>query len=443
VSNRINPVTYRLALLAGVRRSAILRAPDALNHAATTGAVMLLTATIATLTMGYALDRSFEGDSFALQVAFGGGLLWGAFILTLDRLLLMGIDKTGRWYHTAIQLLIRLPIAVLLGFAISKPVVLRLSRTILDLDLRDQQVAAVAADRSRYETEQDLPGKASSVEILKKQRTDQERRIGMEPDSFDYKNARADVQSANSRYNAIIAANGPRIANAQRQLRAVEGSPTPEDIRRAQALRASISRWRSEIVSASQAVTAAKDRLAEVRDEWTAAEKAKLDRINRDLDAAIRARDNAKGIIDTDTRKSDATLQELMRTNLINEYAAMEHIKNTPSHRHARTVKRFEGALDAIFILFELTPLLSKAFSRTNALDREAAAVELEDENRIYHAVNTKLAQAQKLFEVAVTLYDDAADQWAESKRQELQQNPTLTAKALEELREEIARLAA
>src|ERR1051326_6041381 len=97
-------VTAALSALSGVRRDAMQRAPLALNQSATTGFVMFLTAVIATLTMGYALQRAFMGDRSVKAAAIGGGLLWGAFVLALDRLLLMGLDKLAPWCQTGLQL---------------------------------------------------------------------------------------------------------------------------------------------------------------------------------------------------------------------------------------------------------------------------------------------------------------------------------------------------
>ena len=438
----INPVTYRLALLSGVRRAAILRAPDALNRAATTGVIMLLTAAFATFTMGYALQRAFNGDSYAVDVAIVGGLLWGAFILALDRLLLMGIDKTTRWSQVG-QLLLRAPIAILLGMVISKPLTLRVTRTILDRELRDEKIAAVDKDRLRAEKEEDIEGKNKTVGALDQQRRVLEKRVNSVPDSFEYGEATSAVVEAENRHRTISASNGRKIANAQRQINDLGRSFDPKDAIKVERLRRNISSWRTEIYRAGRDIAAANRHVEEVAEAWVEAERAKLNRTNNELANAKQRRDQAQKNVTTVVIESDAKLEELLRTNLVNEYTALEHIKNTPSHRNAKTVRKVERGLDAIFILFELAPLLSKVFSRANALDRASAAIEEEDENRINHAMNTAFAQSQKVFEIGLMLYEEAIEQFAAHKSNAIQQNPIMAVQDLRDLSDEIARLAA
>ena len=435
---RNHPVTFWLAQLSGVRRSALLRAPDAIHLAATSGAIMLLTAAFAISTMGYALQRAFAGDSYATPVAIAGGLLWGAFILTLDRLLLMGIDKTARWYYTIAQLLIRIPIAVVLGMVISKPLTLRVTRTLLDLRLRDEQIAGVDKDRNRFERVEDLRGKQLSVEELKKQKGELETLVHSEPNSFEYKEAQNDVSEADARHSRIRAANNRKIANAQRLIYALERSENPNDLLRVQRLRGDIGAWWAEVSRAANDVVVAKRHVGEVAQAWVEEVRAKLDRTTRELAAAEQRLGEAGQRIKDGAGKSDAELAELLRTNLVNEYTALEHIKNDPSHPNRDTVKKIERGLDAIFIMFELAPLFSKVFSRTNALDRTAAAIEEEDENRINHAMNAAFDQQQKMFEIGLDLFGEAAERYAAGKSQFIQQNP-MTIRDLHDLSDEIA----
>jgi hypothetical protein len=435
-------ITHALSLLAGTRREAAEKAPGALNQAATTGAVMLLTAAIAIFTIGYALFRAFQGDRFALPVAVSGGLLWGGFVLCLDRLLLLGIDKTDKWYRTAGQFLMRVPIAVIIGMAISKPVVLRIAQSILDRELRDERMAKVAQESAGFANDEHLSEKVASVNGLTTARHKQESRLAHEPDSFEYASAREDVDHAQERYGSISAANVPRIANARHQIQALEGSLLPDAPRRVERLRALIAGWRGEITRAAESVDTAKNHLADVKNQWTETETSRLKRINADLAAAETAAKTAGQTVEKKTGESSAVLDGLMRANLVNEYTTLRRIEANPRHPDSKTLTQFERALDLLFILFELTPLLSKAFARANALDHAAAAIEIEDENRLTHAANLALAKMEKTFEVSIAVHNEAMDQWEEQQRQNIRQNP-VTAQALRDLRKEISRLAA
>jgi len=439
----MNPVTYRLATLAGARADSIRRARMNIGQAMTIGVVMLITATIAALTMGYALHRAFIGDRFALQVSIGGGLLWGAFILSVDRLLLLGIDKNARWYNTALQLLLRVPIAIVLGVAISKPVILRLAQTILDRELREQRRDAVSEERSEYVGVTGLNAKSASVNQLEQAQRQQERRVLQEPDSHEYTMARAEVTAAEQRHRAISSGNGQRIAAARRQIAALSDSDRPADRSRAQRLQSSIAAWNGEIRRAAAAVAEARDHVQDVAERWIAGEKQKLARLSQELAVARAARQSAEKDVGMRTEQSEKELAEIMRANLVNEYTVLRQIQNDPNNADAATLKNFEWALDFLFILFELTPLLAKTFSRTTPLDYATSAIEEEEKERIGLEKLATVARLQKLVEVGHTVDDEALEQWAAAQLGEIQQNLPLSTQNLRRIRAEIEKMSA
>lgn len=402
---------------------------------------MVLTSIIASLTMGYALHRAFVGDRFQMLVTVAGGLLWGAFVLALDRLLILGLDKTAPWYQSLLQLVLRLPIAIVLGVAISKPLILRLSQSVLDLNLYEKERATVAGVRNDAAEKVNLEGKEMDVKTLEKAIADQEQRLLRTPDSFEYATAKNELAGSQKHHRETANRNNPRIAVAWRQIAVLERSREETDHNRARVHRDNIARWRGETNRAAQEVRTAERSVEEVGRRWLAAEKEKLDEFKKRYAAATVAAKEAGQIVDEEEKAGDERISVLMRPNLVNEYTTLKRIEATPDHPDAKTLSRFELALDLLFILFELTPLLSKLLTRANALDHAMSAIEFENEDRINQESLAKVARMEKIIEVSRTVNDEALEQWATAKLDLIRQHQRVTPKVLRDLRAEIAEM--
>lgn len=439
----MNAITHFLCIISGTRKDALARAPQARHQAATIGVVMLITATIACVTMTYAIQRAFVGDAYAMAIAYAGGILWGSFVLAVDRQLLIGIDKLGSSTKLWWQAVPRLAFAVCIGLAVSKPVVLRIAQTVLDRELHNEKRSALKLEKSDNATIERLDAKFSVAEQLHADYNAQEKRLHAEPDSYEYTAARDDVRSADARYRETSSANGRRIASARRQIAALAVSERAEDYRRANELRASIGRWESEVARARTAAAAAQDRLQAVRREWQRAEEAKLNDVAADLKKAKDDASTTAARVGAANQDTEAALGALLRTNLVNEYTTLKRIEANPAHPDSKTLRTFEFALDILFILIEITPLLSKLLSRPGPLDHATAAAEFEDRERINLAANTHIAVLQKQAEISLELHDRALQLWRDSLLSRLQQTRHVSSKAFQQIREEISRLAA
>jgi hypothetical protein len=417
------------------------RAPGALSQAVTTGVIMVLTATIASLTMGYALHRAFAGDTFALPVAIGGGILWGSFVLALDRLLLLGIDKTDSKLKLIGQVLVRLPIAVVIGVAISKPVILRISQSILDLNLRKIRMSSLDSETAKFALEAGLEAKGERVDSLRKEIRNQEARVQGVPNSFECNTARQELRAAEQRLQTIRDANQGRIAAARQTLARIVDFENPLEVRRAATLRANIDRWRSEVTRAAEDSAAADHHLKDVEQEWLKTEQEKLDRMRKELGRAAEEHTTAVHDVEKQREHSNDDLSKLMRPNLVNEYTTLKRIEADTKHPDAKSLARFELSLDLLFILFEMTPLLAKLLSKVNALDHAAKAVDMEDEERINLRALANLAGMQKAADVSRSVHDTALDQWESSQMAAIENHPNLSTQILRDLRREISNL--
>src|ERR1700733_3034947 len=83
-----------LCLVGGVRRDVLDRVPYARGQAATLGLLLLLTPSLSGTTMGFALVRIFGPDHINPLALIAASLGWALIIFGIDRVLLLGIDKS-------------------------------------------------------------------------------------------------------------------------------------------------------------------------------------------------------------------------------------------------------------------------------------------------------------------------------------------------------------
>ncbi len=99
------------------------------------GGVVFGTATIASLSMTFALSEVVGGFQLSLLLL---GLVWGAFVLNLDRWLVTSSVGT-RWHRRVTVLVPRLALAFFFGIVIAEPLVLRVFEPAIEQHIRDQR----------------------------------------------------------------------------------------------------------------------------------------------------------------------------------------------------------------------------------------------------------------------------------------------------------------
>jgi hypothetical protein len=112
-----------LAQLAGAQPDLLRQAPaDKTRHSAM-GGVLLTTATVAGVSAAFALNTAVGLDPVSSVVV---GALWGWVIFNLDRMLVISMGRHGGWLRNLFTALPRVALAVVIGFVISAPLVLRI-----------------------------------------------------------------------------------------------------------------------------------------------------------------------------------------------------------------------------------------------------------------------------------------------------------------------------
>ena len=206
----------------GTRSDVLARAPQYRSQAATLGLLLVLTATVACGTSGYALYGAFLGSPFVAPLAVVGGLIWGMIIFSIDRLLISGIDKFAPPWKVALQVITRLPLALIIAQVMSTPLILRLCATVLDGELRVQQQQRLSNESEANESAAELGRIREQLSELKGQIKDEQQRLQGKPDSPEYRLAYAARDNARAKHAAVKAKNDENIRLALLELKPIE-----------------------------------------------------------------------------------------------------------------------------------------------------------------------------------------------------------------------------
>ncbi len=124
-----------LRWVGGVDEGLLAKVPTERARYTALGGVVVGTATIAAFSMAMALSAVLGGFTpLIVPVA----LLWGAFVLNLDRWLVSS-SSGSQWRRRAVVLLPRLALAVFFGVVIAEPLVLRAFQTAIEQEVRTER----------------------------------------------------------------------------------------------------------------------------------------------------------------------------------------------------------------------------------------------------------------------------------------------------------------
>ena len=123
---------YFLARLAGSRVDVLEKLPGSVAKQTAMGAVLLTTAGFATISAAYALSITGIATGWT---AIAGGLVWGLAILNLDRLLVIGLSGEKRIGRSLMLALPRVVLAIVIGFVISTPLMLKVFESEIETQL--------------------------------------------------------------------------------------------------------------------------------------------------------------------------------------------------------------------------------------------------------------------------------------------------------------------
>src|ERR687884_1332422 len=144
-----------LAALAGAREDVLEAAPSARARFVALGGVLLSTGALAVLSAAFAVHMALGvWWPFALLLGLG----WGAVVVNLDRMLLVGMAHDASLRRNLVLAVPRVGLALILGAVIATPLTLQVFSSEIDAEVKAMQAEASDAYRESLETDARFAG---------------------------------------------------------------------------------------------------------------------------------------------------------------------------------------------------------------------------------------------------------------------------------------------
>lgn len=345
-----------LAGLAGARTDILAVAPGARSKFVALGGVLLSTGALAVLSMTFAVHMALGvWWPFALLVGLG----WGAVVVNLDRMLLVGMAHDASLKRNLVLAVPRVGLALVLGVVIATPLTLQVFHREIDT-----QVVALQAEKSdAYQRSLDADSRFAGLPELREQVAAQQEIVATGGRSDPgLAVVHGQVTAAQAAHDAAVQTSRELEARAQCELDGTCGTGEPgtgtayqQARAAADAQAAAVVTSRSELDAALAAASAAEARSAQQAAADLETDQAELTRLTA-------AQTRLQEAFDATNSGSGGILLRL---------EALDRLSDTNATLWAAQVM-----LSLLFMCVEILPVLMKLllnFSPPSAYDRLAA----------------------------------------------------------------------
>ncbi|MGR6965336.1 DUF4407 domain-containing protein [Geodermatophilus sp. URMC 61] len=345
-----------LAVLGGARPDVLEVAPGARPRFVALGGVLLSTGGLAVVSMAFAVAMAL-GVWWPLALLVGLG--WGAVVVNLDRMLLVGMAHDASLKRNLVLAVPRVGLALILGAVIATPLTLQVFSSEIDTEVKAMQAEAADAYRESLETDARFAGLAQLREEVALQES-----IVASGGVADPQLAavHGDATAARQAYDAALATQQELEAKAQCELDgtcgtgdAGTGQAYVEARAAADAQAAVVASARSALDAATAAATAAEGRAAELASASLETDRAELERLTAEQTRLQTA-------FDATNEDADGILARLEALDRLGDRNA--------------TLAAAQLMLSLLFMSIEILPVLMKLllnFGPPSAYDKLAA----------------------------------------------------------------------
>jgi hypothetical protein len=330
----------RLAVLGGARPDLLEAAPGARPKFAALGGVLLSTGGLAVASASFALHMALGvWWPFALVLGLG----WGAVVVNLDRMLLVGMAHDSSLKRNLALAVPRVGLALVLGVVVATPLTLQVFHKEIDAEITVMQAEAADAYRQSLESDARFAGLA---ELQEKVATEQDVVASGGATDAALASVQADVAAKQAAYDAALATQRDLEARAQCELDGTCGTGDAGTGDAYLQARAAADAQVAVVTSAEDALDAAlstaddaESRSADLAATALATDSAELSRLTAELD-------RLQSAFDATNEGSGGILLRL---------EALDRL----SDRNA-TLAMAEFMLSLLFMCVEILPVLMK-----------------------------------------------------------------------------------
>jgi Domain of unknown function (DUF4407) len=355
-----------LTALAGAHPEVLEAAPGARARFVALGGVLLSTGGLAVLSAAFAVHMALGAW---WPVALLVGLGWGAVIVNLDRMLLVGMAHDSSAKRNAVLAVPRVALALVLGTVIATPLTLQVFHEEIDT-----KVVALQAEQSdAYKKSLDSDARFRNLPALKSQ-VQTERAIVASGGRNDpaLADVHARVTAAQSAYDDAVASYQKLDAQAQCELNGTCGTGQPGTGTAYESARAAADAQAAVVASAKSALDAAQTAATDAESRSAAQASGDLAADQRQLATLTSEQARLQAAFDATNSDDDGILIRLQALSRLSDENATLHAAHL--------------MLSLLFICIELLPVLMKVllnFGPPTAYDelvhvRDRSDVEIE-----------------------------------------------------------------
>ena len=381
---------------AGADGQLLVRCPTDYVKYGNIGATVVLTALLAFISMSYALNAVFD----TLWAALGMGVVWSVVIFVLDRSIVSSMRKPpmGSSFFSKAGLgetpflLVRLAVAVVISFTISKPLEVKIFESRIATQIDEEEINESLIKNAAIEKGAGVNSATDRIDQADKDLAGIAQRAGQEPPDQQYQAVKSTLAQQNGDYlatsaknNSLIQKNTGRIISIRnretRQVDDGDGNFHPELSRAGRnaigALSTENKRLGRDISAKKALVIKTRDKRDKLIDDYQQQLNQERDQAAKDQQAAKKRRAAA------DTAASERQQQSKQARNksygrqsngtypLMTQISALGKLTSKDS-----ALEWASWLITLLFLVIELAPILVKLFSKRGAYDEEVELAE-------------------------------------------------------------------
>ncbi len=377
------------------------------------GLTILLTGTFAACSGAYAVLQVFdpvaigaEHSPRAIQLAIALGIVWGIFIINLDRLIVMTMTKTGNGITYWLKAGLRIAFAVIISLVIAKPLEVRLFQDRITAQIDELSLAKSRSDAQKISILNGLPTKTRDVEQTEADLREVEQKIqsgGCLTIACQEANTARSV--ANTKLSGFNNTKQPKINSLENQIKAIQDQPSsynysvkdgqerrtmrPEISSKISALKSARSPLVNERALIQREIKKADNELGIAKRNYSDQLAAEERDIMERRDAALIRKDEAVNAAEERQQLSDLANRTAYTNNLTSQLEALGSLTAwTPATIRAdgtiidadNTFFYINWMITILFIMIETSPVFVKIMTAPGAYDRLMEVAQLERE---------------------------------------------------------------
>ncbi|MGD8195277.1 DUF4407 domain-containing protein [Herbiconiux sp. P18] len=339
-----NPVSNGMAWLGGARLDVLQDAPGDRARFVAMGGVILSTAFLSAVSAAFALKMALGAP---IAVAVLVGVFWGAIILNLDRLLIIGMAKQkGVWRNIALALP-RVALALIIGTVISTPLTLQIFSAEINSEIQVMQ----AEDKAAFEERMAADPRFAAIPTLEASIAANQAIVdkGLQTDLSSDPNYAAAVAATAAAQQAYDAAQAAYLAEIDGSGGTGVRGDGPVTASKQAALDAAQARLDAAKAAEQAAETAASSNLASSAQSRLDAAKAQLESDKATLATAQSQRDQEQAAYSSAVDNSAGLLSRLSALFRLGEANALLNVAHI--------------MIAALFVCIELLPVIVKVLA--------------------------------------------------------------------------------